>query len=85
MRGIGSAEQGNVRTPRVNWDDLRTVVVPSPPLSTQRRLAAQLDTELNNSWQIQKVVELQITVIEERRQALITAAVTGQLDIPKAA
>ena len=32
LRGIGSAEQGNVRTPRVNWDDLRTVV-PSPPLT----------------------------------------------------
>ena len=31
------------------------------------------------------VIRQQISLLQERRQALITAAVTGQLDIPEAA
>jgi type I restriction enzyme S subunit len=85
LRGIGGVEQGNVRTPRVNWDDLRIVEIPSPPFSTQRELASKLDADLTNSWQTQGRIDRQISLLQERRQALITAAVTGQLDIPEAA
>jgi type I restriction enzyme, S subunit len=85
LRGIGGVEQGNVRTPRVNWDDLRTVIVPSPSPTIQIALAKRLESELSNSWQTQKVIERQIAFIQEHRRALITAAVTGQLDIPDAA
>jgi type I restriction enzyme, S subunit len=85
LRGIGGVEQGNVRTPRVNWDDLRTIRVPLPPHHTQVQLAEQLDSKLSCSWRVQKAIERQVGIIQERRQALITAAVTGQLDIPEAA
>lgn len=85
LRGIGGVDQGNVRTPRVNWDDLRTVVVPSPIPSTQRDLAAQLDAELDGARKVQTVVERQLGALREHREALITAAVTGELDIAQAA
>jgi len=85
LRGIGSSDQGNVRTPRVNWDDLRTVVVPAPPVEEQSRLAKQLDGSLGRVIAMQSTLGSQIDLIEERRRALITAAVTGQLDIPEAA
>ena len=85
LRGIGSADQGCVRTPRVNWDDLRTVVVPLPPLQTRRQLAAQLDAALNDSWEVQRAIERQVALLQEHRQALITAAVIGELDIPRVA
>lgn len=85
LRGIGGVEQGNVRTPRVNWDDLRTVIVPFPSFGTQVRLAEQLDLQLSHSWRTQRVIERQIATIQERRRALIAAAITGQIDIPEAA
>lgn len=84
LRGIGGADQGNVRTPRVNWDDLRTVVVPSPPLNAQRRLAERLDAELEDTRKIEKVIERQLLALQEHRQTLITAAVVGELDVPQA-
>jgi type I restriction enzyme S subunit len=85
LRGIGSSDQGNVRTPRVNWDDLRTVVVPAPPAEEQSRLAKELDISLVGVVAMQSTLGRQIDLIQERRQALITAAVTGQLAIPEAA
>jgi type I restriction enzyme S subunit len=85
LRGIGSSDQGNVRTPRVNWEDLRTVVVSAPPEEEQSRLAKQLDAYLGGVVAMQSTLDRQIELIEERRQALITAAVTGQLVIPVAA
>ena len=85
LRGIGGVDQGNVRTPRVNWDDLRTVVVPSPPPDTQVALAERLDLELTKTSKTQQVVERQVALLQERRQALISAAVTGEFDITAAA
>ena len=85
LRGIGGVEQGNVRTPRVNWADLRLVEVPAPPLDRQESLVASLVSSLEHCRQGEERLATQIELLQERRQALITAAVAGQLDIPEAA
>ncbi len=82
LRGIGSADQGNVRTPRINFDDLGLILVPTPPLSVQRHLAETLDSEIRRTNSGVRALIWQIALLHERRQALVTAAVTGQLDIP---
>lgn len=85
LRGIGGVDQGNVRTPRVNWADLRLVEVPAPPLDRQESLVASLVSSLEICRQGEERLATQIELLQERRQALITAAVTGQLDIPEVA
>lgn len=45
VRGIGSTEQGNVRTPRINPEDLGGIEINIPPLRDQRALADFLDAE----------------------------------------
>jgi type I restriction enzyme S subunit len=45
LRGIGSTDQGNVRTPRINADDLGDIPIKLPSLSEQRAIADFLDTE----------------------------------------
>jgi len=54
-----------------------------PPVSQQREISEELDrSELVGDALMQKV-EKQIGLLQERRQALITAAVTGQIDVPE--
>ena len=56
--------------------------VPVPPLVVQRELAEELRHAQRSSLQLATGVSRQIELLSERRQALITAAVTGQLVIP---
>lgn len=82
LRGIGNAEVGNVRTPRINVEDLGQIRVPLPSTGVQERIVAVLDAEAARVSQLTRARERQIALLHERRQALITAAVTGQLEIP---
>jgi type I restriction enzyme S subunit len=66
----------------VNIWDLKRVRVPVPSESGQREIADRLQGD--NCWtnKLGTVLERQINLIVEHRQALITAAVTGELEIP---
>lgn len=78
LRGIGSADQSNVRTPRINVRDLFDLVIPLPPLDEQARIAARLDAATSRiDAMLEKVAELKSLLIE-RRAALITDVITGK-------
>lgn len=56
--------------------------VPVPPLDQQRALHGWVDSRnRTNEIVVERLVK-QIALLQERRQALITAAVTGELEIP---
>ncbi len=67
---------------RVNVDRIVDLRVPCPQPSVQRAVADELD--LGGRTYIRQVSSptRQITLFQERRQALITAAVTGDLAVP---
>jgi len=52
-----------------------------PPIDEQVEIAKFLDREISNIDKIINKLNQQITTIQEYRQALITAAVTGQIDV----
>lgn len=65
----------------VNLFDLRRGLIPVPPLSEQKEIATHLketDQEIEN---LQKRIEQGIDLLEEKRQAIVTKAVTGQIDV----
>lgn len=45
LRGIGDPDTPNVRTPRINTDDLGRIDMFTPALDVQRRIADELDAE----------------------------------------
>ena len=61
---------------------LGAVTFPGPPISDQRRIVSALDEVRTDLDKIAGRLDRQIELLLERRQALITAAVSGQLDIP---
>lgn len=85
LRGIGGVEQGNVRTPRVNWADLKLISVPTPDDTYQRRIVGAIERNLSNIQALEKGVRRQLNLLAELRNAQITAAVTGELEIPETA
>ena len=75
-REVGVAVTG------INIGDLKHVLLPVPPRSDQKSIAASLDRRAALYGQTRKVIERQLVLLSDRRQALITAAVTGELEIP---
>jgi type I restriction enzyme S subunit len=56
--------------------------IPLPPVDEQRRIARMLAEEEAETDRLVEVLQRQVNVFEERRRALVTAAVTGRLSIP---
>lgn len=79
-------EQGVLDTagstaPHVNVSTIRNYWLASPPLPEQTAIAAYLDRETAKIDQLVAKVEAAITRLLEYRTALITAAVTGKIDV----
>jgi type I restriction enzyme S subunit len=85
VRGIGAAFQGSVRKPRLHPNEMGLIELPLPPLTDQQRLLRQLDQASDAITRRVSLIQQSIALLQERRQALITAAVTGQFNIPQAA
>ncbi len=79
LRGIGTAEQGNVRTPRINVDDLVDIVVPIPTPEGESRIADFLDDETARMDMVVERKRLLLKKLAARRQTVIFYGVTGLL------
>ncbi|MDY6054763.1 restriction endonuclease subunit S [Micrococcus sp.] len=66
----------------IDNDQLRQMTVVLPPLNEQRAIADRLDRETARIDTLIAKADRFIELAQERRAALITAAVTGQLEIP---
>ncbi len=65
--------------------DIESIMVPLPPVDEQMEIVVAAYHEQGALDTCADRLSDQIDLLAERRQALITAAVTGQLDIPEAA
>ncbi|MFE9990080.1 hypothetical protein ACFYRK_24850 [Streptomyces sp. NPDC005381] len=74
-----------VSVPHVSEWQVRKFKMPFPPLDEQRCMATLLDAETAKIDTLIAESKRFIELARERRSALITAAVTGQVDVRKAA
>jgi type I restriction enzyme S subunit len=66
----------------MNCDIIRSLRVPMPPLAEQLRLIDYVDGQHARLDAVIERVETHADLLREYRQALISAAVTGKIDIP---
>jgi type I restriction enzyme S subunit len=66
----------------VNIEDLKTVRLAVPPLGEQSRQVVILDAVQQRVVATISVLESQLHLLSEHRHALITAAVTGEMEVP---
>lgn len=81
LTGIGGTEGGKVRTPRINTDDLLDIRINLPSKSTQVRDMFAYQERVNEVLKVKEKANRMIDLLQERRSALITAAVTGQIEV----
>jgi len=62
--------------------DLESVKIPYVPLTEQRRIARLLDASTSRLLESMRHLNHQCVMFEERRRALITSVVTGELEVP---
>lgn len=81
LRGIGAADQSNVRTPRINVRDLFVLTIPLPSSDEQCSVVKKLDEATARvDAMLAKVADLKALLLE-RRAALITDVVTGRKEV----
>ncbi len=67
----------------VSAEKYNNLYVVLPSINEQQEITAYLEQKLNLSKEIESEIETSIELIKERREALITAAVTGHIKITK--
>ena len=60
---------------------MKSILVMSPPLSTQRTIAAFLDRECGKIDALRGKIETQIEKLDELKKSIITEAVTGKMGV----
>lgn len=76
MTQYGGTKQG------LSLEDVRNVTVTTPPKEEQKEITNHLNRSISNLKNSSTLITDQIQKLREYRQALITAAVTGQVEVP---
>ncbi|QGH69574.1 restriction endonuclease subunit S [Pseudactinotalea sp. HY158] len=70
-----------VGTYKVSAADIRTIVLPLPPIEEQLAIVKHINEQKRQIDTLISKAEGHVALAKERRSALITAAVTGQFDV----
>lgn len=65
---------------RLYWEEFKDITVPVPPFKEQKNIVEYLHLKLGKIDELIKATKNTISLLQERRSALITAAVTGELE-----
>lgn len=71
--------------PHLNCGVIKHMLLPVPPLAEQRSIVRHVTHTVDRIRELETKTESAIRLLAERRAALISAAVTGQIDVREAA
>jgi type I restriction enzyme S subunit len=81
MQHIIQQFKDGMGVPHLFQKDINKFLILVPPIEEQLKINDLLDQKVTKLEAISKKLEIQITKIKEYRQALISAAVTGKIDV----
>lgn len=81
---VAQAARGTTRS-RINLDIVKDVLLPVPGISEQERIVEAHSSQQRTCGLLAERLNAQGLLLREHRQALITAAVTGRLDVEELA
>jgi len=70
---------------RLYWQGFRDIAVPVPPVREQLEIVERIQQEKRSLDELSTATSHTIALLQERRAALIGAAVTGRIDVERAA
>lgn len=78
-----NASTTGAKMPRADWEYVGSLPAPTPPLTEQVSIAEFLKRATTRIDQLIEKTKASIELLNEHRAALITAAVTGKIDVRK--
>lgn len=82
VQTLESIQTGGMH-PHLNCGNVKFVRVPIPPIEEQQAIVDYVKQKLKQFSQLQAEAERAIELLQERRTAVISAAVTGKIDVRK--
>ncbi|WP_462387970.1 restriction endonuclease subunit S [Acidovorax sp. Q11] len=76
-----SPETTGVSVPHISPDQINKFIIPIPPISEQIAIVNEMKMRLAQFGELIAESEIAVSLLQERRTALISAAVTGQIDV----
>jgi type I restriction enzyme S subunit len=76
-----SPDTTGVSVPHISPEQIGNFMIPIPPVNEQESIVAYLSTETTKLDALTAEAERGIELLQERRTALISAAVTGKIDV----
>jgi type I restriction enzyme, S subunit len=80
VQSLQSIQTGALH-PHLNCGNVKSLYLPVPPLQEQREIVEHIDSVVSKYVGLTQSVESAISLMRERRSALISAAVTGKIDV----
>ncbi|MET8429723.1 hypothetical protein [Nocardia sp. NPDC004860] len=77
-------EQTGALHPHLEAGNVRFISIPVPSLEIQRRVVSETEWVIYRDEKLRTALERRLELLANRRQSLITAAVTGQFDVTTA-
>jgi type I restriction enzyme, S subunit len=74
-------ESDRVAMPKINRESLNALWLPVPPIDEQTHIASHISSIASGFDELLVETQSAITLLQERRAALISAAVTGKIDV----
>ena len=74
-------ETTGVSVPHISPDQIAAFVLPVPPLEEQKAIVRQVSKITKGLAGLMNQARHSVELLQERRSALISAAVTGQIDV----
>jgi len=78
---LAELESQRVAMPKINRESLKAVMLAVPPVEEQNTINAFIEAETVKFDTLTAEAQRAIDLLQERRTALISAAVTGQIDV----
>ena len=75
------AETYGAKMPRASWDTIQYIPIPLPPLTEQHEIVEYIQRKTKTLDDLYEETKTAINLLKEKRISLISAAVTGQIDV----
>lgn len=79
---VAVSSSDGTKMPRTSWERLAEARLPVLTVPQQRSIVIRVEAEIERHSRLVQAVERQLGLLQERREAAIAAAVTGQIEIP---
>ena len=76
-----SPETTGVSVPHISPDQIGNFIIPIPPIEEQNSIVSFIEREKDKTDELIAQAECGISLLQERRSALISAAVSGKIDV----